>query len=249
MAGDRREHENKSSNIRTAEKGPSGESVPEGLFCLVICGAAVKNDLFKKEIPMQRTHHNIRIWEVGLALVAVFLFVGPAAAKGGKGGEHLQSWSQKIDDADKRFKVLEDFNDEAVLDKETQLVWELSPGDIDGDGDVDNADKKPWIRAIIECAMLEVGGRKGWHLPMREQLATLVDTSNSNPALPTLHPFQNVQNNAYWSATSEASAPGAVWIVLFTSGLVTFGPKTDPRFIWCVRGGQVFDGNTHTTLH
>ena len=48
----------------------------------------------------------------------------------------------------------------------------------------------------------EAGGRLGWELPMRNQLASLVDPSNLDLSLPTGHPFQNVQSAGYWSATS-----------------------------------------------
>jgi hypothetical protein len=37
-----------------------------------------------------------------------------------------QSWDQKLDSSN-RFKVLKGFNDEAVLDQETGLVWQRTP--------------------------------------------------------------------------------------------------------------------------
>jgi hypothetical protein len=43
--------------------------------------------------------------------------------------ESLKSWSRRINDATERFEVLEKFKNEAVLDRETQLVWQREPKD------------------------------------------------------------------------------------------------------------------------
>ena len=82
---------------------------------------------------------------------------------------------------------------------------------------------------------------------MSEQLASLVDKSNISPALPTGHPFQNVQATLsfrYWSATSSAFIPVDAWNVSFADGGLGGAPKGDRTYLyaWCVRGGQVYDG-------
>jgi uncharacterized protein DUF1566 len=100
-----------------------------------------------------------------------------------------------------------------------------------------------------------VDDRKGWALPMREQLATLVDTQSAlcaggGPCLPDGHPFSNVQSAGSWSATTLATSPTAAWVVFFSNGLVNIRSKDlDSDRAWCVRGDQSFDGNTHDTLH
>jgi len=142
-----------------------------------------------------------------------------------------------------RFSVLSQFNNEAVLDKETGLVWEQSPGDTDGDGDVDNDDLRDWFNALVHCYTKEVGGRKGWRLPTIEELASLVDTSQPAPTLPAGHPFTNVQSSNYWSATSDALFSSAALDVTFSNGAVlNAGKSTSRLFVWCVRGGQGIDG-------
>jgi hypothetical protein len=152
-------------------------------------------------------------------------------------------WGKKFPGANRFVAVLDGA---AYCDQETGLVWERSPAGV-----------FDWIMAIAHCANREVGGRKGWSLPMREQLASLVDRtgtgvdSNGNPVkLPDGHPFKNVQSFVYWSATTLEGDPQLAWHVGFVNGRVFFNVKDAFRFhAWCVRGGQSFDGNTHETLH
>lgn len=159
----------------------------------------------------------------------------------------VPSWDQQLDsingDANgcnsERFACV--MGGAAVRDNETGIVWERSP----------DVSPRDWTNAIAHCAQREISGRKGWHLPMREQLASLVDSSNSNPSLPTAHPFTNVLTEFYWSATTSAPVPGAAWSVDFRDGSLGTADKGNDLsfFAWCVRGGQSFDGNTHSTLH
>ncbi len=149
-----------------------------------------------------------------------------------------QNWDKKLDSTNgdangcnsDRFTCL--FGDTVVRDNETGNVWDRDP----------DTNDRIWTRAISHCANREVGGRKGWSLPMREQLATLVDTSNSDPALPTGHPFLNVQSALYWSASTNANGPAFAWSVNFVNGFVSFFTKGSSRLAWCVRGGQAYDG-------
>ncbi len=76
----------------------------------------------------------------------------------------LQSWSKKIT-GKKRFEILSAFNDQAVLDKETGLVWERSP----------SIKPRTWYEAVGDCRSKNVGDRLGWRLPAIEELASLVD--------------------------------------------------------------------------
>jgi hypothetical protein len=93
------------------------------------------------------------------------------------------------------------------------------------------------------CFTKKVGGRKGWRLPTIEELATLVDDTQSNPALPSGHPFSNVQSSSwYWPSTTVANGTTKAWVVKFGSGSVSYSDKyRDDYFVWCVRGGQGHD--------
>jgi len=140
------------------------------------------------------------------------------------------TWSQKISGA-ARFELVLD--GEAVLDKETGLVWEKSP----------STSTFTWENAVNYCFLSSSlgGSRRGWHLPTIEQLSSILDTlASGSLMLPTGHPFLNVQEHNYWSATTKAGDPTYAWIVAFIlPGSVTYDFKTtNSNYVWCVRGGQ-----------
>jgi len=145
------------------------------------------------------------------------------------------SWDKQINKPG-RFKALSDFGGAAVLDRETCLVWEQSPGTTLG--------KKSWGSAQVTCNNMAVGGRKGWRLPRVQELLSLIDPNNptGDPDLPPAHPFSNVQYEYYWSATARTD-DGIPWGVLLDGGAISatvFDPG-DGLWIWCVRGGQAAD--------
>jgi hypothetical protein len=163
-------------------------------------------------------------------MTALMWWVEPA------GAIPLESWEDKFPNAGQRFKVLTEFTGAAVLDKETQLVWERSP----------DTTAQPWFDfsssfARLFCANKTVGGRKGWRLPSFPELASLIDPANINPALPAGHPFTNVQSSPYWSATTFPDFPSIAWVVNFNNGDVTLGGTSNTAFVWCVRGGMNAD--------
>lgn len=119
---------------------------------------------------------------------------------------------------------------QAVLDKETGLVWARNANIANG--------TKTWLEALAFCTMLEIAGRKGWRLPTVEELASLVDTSNEDPPLPTDHPFLNVQSSYYWSSSASASHTGDAWVVGMGLGGVNGYSKASYYYVWPVRGGQ-----------
>ncbi|GBD98092.1 hypothetical protein BMS3Abin07_00100 [bacterium BMS3Abin07] len=142
----------------------------------------------------------------------------------------LPTWGQKLPAA-KRFKLVLD--GEAVLDKETGLVWEKSPG----------SQAIDWYQAHIYCFQRSVGDRKGWRLPTVEELASLVDpTQTSAPYLPSGHPFTNViPGGGYWSSTTMANNTSHAHGVGFNNGDVNAYSKNAGIYAWCVRGGHGYD--------
>lgn len=140
------------------------------------------------------------------------------------------TWSQKLDASD-RFELVLD--GEAVLDKETGLVWEKSP----------DINSRNWYDACTHCYRRDVGNRRGWRLPTIEELASLVEFPlQFYLSLPSGHPFNNVQSSHYWSSTTYASSTSSAWRVYFRYGDVNFNGKSNDHYVWCVRGGHGHDG-------
>jgi hypothetical protein len=147
------------------------------------------------------------------------------------------TWSQKLPAA-QRFAIVLD--GEAVLDKETGLVWEKSPKVRLPPWDQYLYD---WTQASGSCTTSYVGGRMGWRLPTIQELASLNDPSvpSPGPALPQGHPFINVQSDKYWSATTNAYDTTLAWTVNFYYGgyfAALTSSKSTLLNVWCVRGGQ-----------
>jgi uncharacterized protein DUF1566 len=131
------------------------------------------------------------------------------------------SW-HRILSASERFVVV--MNNEAVLDKETGLVWQRSPDTTPYD----------WQGAQINCFGRSDGDRFGWGLPTMEELSSLV------ALLPAGHPFTNIQPSAYWSATTLAQGDTQAWTMDGTTK--GWHAKTEMHYVWCVRGGRGYYG-------
>ena len=129
-----------------------------------------------------------------------------------------------------RFKCV--MGGEAVQDKQTGLIWVRNA----------NIIKKavPWWEAVNFFQDLEIGNRKGWRLPTKEELITLLDTSQSDPALPEGHPFKNVKmsQTRYWTNTAYEGNRDSVWVVGMSVGKVQDNLKLFDAYIWPVLGGN-----------
>lgn len=170
----------------------------------------------------------IGLWVIGMGLV----INAPAAAQvtSSANGPYYAtpSWDQKI--ATGRFVVLSNWNGDAVLDRETGLVWEKSPS---------GPASQFFIDAHLHCFNLNTGGRTGWRLPLLPELMSLVDRSQSSPSLPSGHPF-TVELQPYWTATNfYAGTAGS--FVNFADGTASLSPGGGTWHTWCVRGGSGVD--------
>lgn len=80
-----------------------------------------------------------------------------------------------------------------------------------------------------------------WRLANRKELYSLIDFSQYEPALPTGHPFTNVQPWLYWSSTTVARTKNKAWTeYIYVGDLYSESKSNDTEvLIWPVRGGQI----------
>lgn len=117
-------------------------------------------------------------------------------------------------------------NGAGVKDNSTGLIWEQEP---DREHDV-------WGASVARCATKEVGGQKGWRAPSVDELKTLIDASQHDPALPAGHPFTNIKSEIYWTATPHPTDDMVAWQISFFSGEPVTDQKSGTRRLWCVLG-------------
>jgi len=116
-----------------------------------------------------------------------------------------------------------------VLDKLTGLYW------------LKNANIHPsqinWTDALnySKKFVLDVPNNDlQWRLPTINELESLVDCSQHNPALPVDHPFENVKD-VYWSSTTSFFEPDWAWALYLNKGATGVGFKQKQDFhLWLV---------------
>jgi len=94
-----------------------------------------------------------------------------------------------------------------------------------------------------DCQMVLVdydgSGPGDWRLPNLKELQSLIDFEKNDPALPSGHPFYNVQSQNYWTGTTHSYFSFYAWFVNVLDGVVNFTYKdTSYYLVWCVRGSN-----------
>ena len=142
------------------------------------------------------------------------------------------SWDQKVTTG--RFVVLSNWNNEAVLDRETGLVWQRTAG----------VENRTWTLALQDCHYAPTGGRTGWRLPSIHEIRSLVDATIIDViSLPAGHPFivgpTGFFGRLYWSGTTVAQFPTSAYAtgVGVSDGISSLGKEQQQVSVWCVRGG------------
>lgn len=204
----------------------SRASVGVGLVVLVVCVLGAAGTRLLASPPPAPNPFDVIIATLGQLQAALTTHAEEPAA----------SWHRTLS-SDARFLTLENMNNEAVLDRETWLVWERSPGTVG----------RSRFNANIYCMERKTGGRMGWRLPRAEELFSLVDpalvpatpTLPAPAALPEGHPFVNVAGT--FMSASVLGAPfgpgdgGFVSVSMQFGFIQTLSSNFSSDRTWCVR--------------
>jgi len=130
-----------------------------------------------------------------------------------------------------------DHNNGTITDSKTGLMWAKN-ANIAGRTMV-------WTEAYKYCSQLDHAGYNDWRLPSLKELRSLLDRRNTDPALPSPHPFTGVQTG-YWSSSTHrldsawhvgGSVVNAWGVNMNWGGHGHYGTMTASH-VWPVRAGQ-----------
>jgi hypothetical protein len=108
--------------------------------------------------------------------------------------------------------------DGSVSDHLTGLVWLKDAGCI-GASDWSTALAAVAQLASGACGLTDASTAGQWRMPNANELESLVDVSQANPAVPSSSPFTNVDlAAAYWSSTTYMASTSNAMAIRFTDG-------------------------------
>jgi hypothetical protein len=126
-----------------------------------------------------------------------------------------------------------------VKDQLTGLMWTRNA--YLAGSDATWAEALQWVQS--DLVDTTYGSYDDWRLPNLLELHSLVDYSGTAPALPTGHPFSNVQNR-YWSSTTEAGYDRMSVVMAGTgAGAISNAGVSSPLAVWGVRGDPDHDAD------
>jgi len=116
-----------------------------------------------------------------------------------------------------------------VTDNLTGLMWTKN-ANLDG--------LKNWATALSYCNDLDYGGYRDWRLPNAKELFSLIDMGRTCPALPSGHPFVNIQPSYSWYSTPSGSGSAYAWRVDPMAGYVYITGMASTDYVWPACAGQ-----------
>ena len=133
---------------------------------------------------------------------------------------------------------LVDNGDGTITDYSTGLMWVK-----DGTGlGCNSGNYLSWDAALIFCSSpttgLNFAGYNDWRLPNLNELKSILNFANINPAIGTYtgsqFPWTNTISNAYWTSTSFSTNGGAAaYCVNFSNGQIIGQQKTPRNVFMC----------------
>lgn len=121
-----------------------------------------------------------------------------------------------------------DNGDGTVTDISNGLMWQQDTPD----------SSMTWQGALAYCEGLTLAGYTDWRLPTNKELLSLVDYSQSVPAINAAY-FPDTQHSYYYSSTTWGGLPRYAWWVDFFDGTHGVGHSKESRFfVRSVRDGQ-----------
>ena len=140
-----------------------------------------------------------------------------------------------------------DNGNNTLTDNLTGLIWlkdanclATTYSGVDPDGRVTWQEALNFVAGINSGIYSACGaGYDDWRLPNRKELYSLIDFSQSNPALPPGYPFINVATaspGSYWSSTTYSNLSNWAWYFYVRYGGISGAPKTSTYWVWPVRG-------------
>lgn len=142
--------------------------------------------------------------------------------------------------AEERFTANQDGT---VTDNLTGLVWLKDAGCL---GSAIWSDGLVAVHQLASgaCGLSDGSVAGDWRVPNLVELESLIDVSQSNPALSAGHPFTNLSTGIYWTSTSYYGGQGgssAAWTIRLSDGRYMNDSNsnikaTASNVIWAVRG-------------
>lgn len=113
-----------------------------------------------------------------------------------------------------------------VVDDVTGLVWEQSV----------QGTQFAWEEAIQHCRDAMTGGFTDWRIPMRVELASLLDIDSGPPYIDA-DAFTAMPEGSFWtgSESPHSDVPDAAYQLDFSTPAISYVPKTELHLVRCVR--------------
>jgi hypothetical protein len=113
-----------------------------------------------------------------------------------------------------------------VCDRVTGLMWQQIP--------TGAYVSRSWVNALMYCADLRWAGYEDWHFPTRIELVSILDLSQTDPAIdPTAFPGTPAEN--FWSITTDPILVNLGVMIDFSAGYLGFDDTTANHLVRCVR--------------